>query len=184
MKSKFSLLALTLFCSLNTTLSLQAAPAELISNSTFSSGLEGWQPQKLESTEASFEIKDIEGGKHALCITVPQPGAKRYFVQLLHPLDVQLSSGKSYTLSFRVRSKPGASIVVILRGQNAPKGEIWREDPIALTEEWKTYSYTFTPPQDGAATTLLISGLASVAGEYWFTHVSLQEGTGTPIPTP
>ncbi len=184
MKTKSYLLALALLYSLNTISGLRAAPAELIANPSFDNGMEGWQPEKLEGTEATFEVKEIEGGKHALCITVPQAGAKRYFVQLLHPLNIPLTGGKSYTLSFRARSKPGTPILVIIRGQTTSSGEIWRENQVALTEDWQSYSYTFTPPKDDLATTFLFSGLAAAAGEYAFTDVSLQEAIGPVKPTP
>jgi acetyl esterase/lipase len=165
---------------------LPAAQTELITNPAFESGLDTWQPQNLQGTKASFEIKPIENGKHAICITVPQAGEKRYYVQILHPIYSLLSASKSYTLSFRARSKPGAPIVVFVRASKTPPGEMWRQDPIVLTEDWKDYSYTFTPGADSQANYLTISGLAAQAGEYWFTNVSLQESplTGDQRPKP
>jgi acetyl esterase/lipase len=159
---------------------------ELITNPGFDSGLEDWQPQKLQGTAATFEVKDIENAKHALCVTVPQAAEKRYYVQLLHGIYTQLYAGKSYSISFRAKAAPDASIVVVLSSSQTPPGEMLRQDDIALTSDWKDYSYTFTPASDSTATHLTISGLAAQAGEYWFTNVSLHEvaGTGTSTPPP
>jgi len=164
----------------------QAAQTELITNPGFESGLDTWQPQKLQGAQATFEVKQIENGKQALCVTVAQAAEKRYFVQILHPVYSLLSASKSYTLSFRARSKPGASIVVTMRASKTPPGEMLRQDSIELTEDWKDYSYSFTPAQDSPANYLTLSGLAAQAGEYWFTNVSLQEApfTGKPTPAP
>jgi acetyl esterase len=159
------------------------AQNELISNPSFESGLDGWQAQKLEGTQATFEVKEIENGRHALCVTVPQAAEKRYYIQLVHPIYSLLSANTSYTLSFRARSQPAAPIVVIMHtGGSAPQ-ELLRADPVDLTADWKDYTYTITPQQNSEANYLTISGLAAQPGEYWFTDVSLQAGTGTGNPT-
>ena len=102
---------------------------------------------------------------------------KRYYVQLLHGVYSTLITGKTYTVSFRAKSKPGTSIVVVVASSAKAPGEMLRQDNITLGEEWKDYSYTFTPVSDSDASRVLISGLAATVAEYWFTDVSLKEGT-------
>jgi acetyl esterase len=156
---------------------------ELITNSGFDAALDSWEPQKLQGAEASFEVVGIENGKHAIHITVPTAAEKRYYVQLLHGIYTPLRAGKKYTFSFRAKSKPGSSIVVFLNSSDKNVGEMLRQDNIALAEDWKDYSYSFTPQADSAISHLTISGFAAQAGEYWLTNVSLREGGNGTTPT-
>ncbi len=169
----YSMAAWALLC-LVTPLRLHAQD-ELIANPSFEHALDSWTPMSLEGAVAQFDVKDIDGGKKALCITVPAAAEKRYYVQLDQTLTASMSMGKTYTLSFRAKATPAAQIVITMGDKGPPGAELWRLDQIAITDSWQTYSFPVNVSQDAVQPILNISGLAAAAGQYWFTDISLKE---------
>lgn len=160
---------------------------ELLANGDFSNGTQNWQTQAMQDGKGSFDVKDGESGKKALCVTVTQAGTKRYFVQFMHPVYTVMGAGSTYTLSFRAKGNPANPIVVTLNSSTAQPPNMLKEDPVQLTTDWQTFSYPFTVGAESKATWLTVSGLAAATGEYWFSDFSLKEtannGT-TPAPAP
>ncbi len=91
----------------------------------------------MQNAAATFDVKDIENGKHALSVTVPTPAEKRFYVQILRLIDKPLSGGKSYTLSFRAKSTPDTQIVVFLNAAGTPPATLMKQDNIPLSSDWK-----------------------------------------------
>ena len=147
----------------------------LLVNGDFSRGMEGWKIDRAQNTVAEDKIEDLEGGKHAIHITVPKPAEKRFFVQLTEKGSFPIVDGKKYTLSFRARAKPAAQIVVVFSPAQGAWEALGRQDNIKLTEEWVDYSFTIAPPHGTPAARMSISGLSGQAAEYWFTDVSMKE---------
>lgn len=154
------------------------AQSEMITNPSFDDALNSWIPMNLQGATATFDVKQTDDGKHAVCITVPAVAEKRYYVQLDQSISAPMSASKTYLFSFRAKSNPATPIVITM-GQRKG-GEIWRQDQIALTDQWQDYTFQIIPTSDADSPFLNISGLAAVAGEYWFTNVSLKETAAAP----
>lgn len=151
------------------------AGSPLFTNGDFSAGMDGWNLLCMENTPAVAEVREIENGKHAVCVTVQAAGAKGYYVQLVRA-NVSLDAGKSYRLSFRARSKGDANITVNLWPRESSASEaLWQTNPIPVTGEWKEYHYDIDPHGTSGDLNLDFGGLAAQPGEYWFTDISLTE---------
>lgn len=147
----------------------------LFPNGDFSDGMKGWNLLCLEKTPAVAEVRAIENGKHAVCVTVPVAGAQGYYVQFVQR-NIVITGDKSYKLSFRARSKIAATITLNLwptEGSNPHA--LWRVDQVAVTDAWKDYSYDIDPKGESGNFNLDFGGLAKQAGEYWLTDIGLDE---------
>ena len=151
------------------------AGESLVTNGDFTNNMDGWSLNKMENTEATSTIEPAEKGKQAIHINVPQAGAKRYFVQLVHK-SVPLHADKTYHLHFRARSKPAGEIVVLAAYFHGKYEELWRQEKVTVKEEWADYSFDFKPKDSDDDAQIIFSGLAAQAGGYWFTDVTLTAG--------
>ncbi len=151
------------------------AGESLISNGDFTSGMDGWGLNKLEHTDAEATPETIENGKHAIHIKVPQPGAKRYYVQLVHG-GVHLHADKTYHLRFRAKCQPAGQIVLLAATNHTKFTEVWRQENVAVKTEWSDFTADFKSNVTDDGAVLLFSGLAAQAGDYWLTDISLEEG--------
>lgn len=135
----------------------------------------GWNLLCQEEAQAVAEVKDIEHGKRAVCVTVQTPGTEGYYVQLVQG-NIPISASATYKLTFRARSKPAANITLNLwPTHSANPSELWRVDQVALTDAWKEYSFEINPNNVSGNFNLDFGGLARQAGEYWLTDISLTQ---------
>jgi hypothetical protein len=150
------------------------AGTPLFPNGDFRDGMTGWNLLCQEEAQAVSEVKDIEKGKHAVCVTVQTPGTEGYYVQLVQG-NIPIAGSKTYKLTFRARSKPVAAISVNLWPSQAGSDAhaLWRVDQVALTDAWKEFSFEIHPNNVSGNFNLDFGGLARQAGEYWITDVSL-----------
>ncbi len=129
----------------------------------------------MEKTPAVAQIRNIENRKHAVCVTVMAPGAKRYDVQLVWK-SVPIVAEKTYQLSFRARSKADAFISVNLwPTNNSDSYALWSVDRIAVTSTWKQYTFSIDPYGASGEFNLDFGDMAKQTGEYWFSDISLTE---------
>jgi Carbohydrate binding domain len=152
------------------------AGAPLFSNGDFRDGMTGWNLLCQEEAKAVAEVKEIEHGKRAVCVTVQTPGSEGYYVQLVQG-NISIAGTKTYKLTFRARSKPDGHITVNLwpTTQSSDPQALWRVDQVALTDTWKEYSFDIHPNNVSGNFNLDFGGLAKQAGEYWFTDITLVE---------
>ncbi len=144
-------------------------------NGDFSNGMTGWTLFCMDKTPAVAQIKNIENGKHAVCVTVLAPGAKRYDVQLVWK-SIPIVDGKTYKLSFRARSNVNASISVNLWPTDGSDSyALWTVDQIVVTRTWKKYTFDIDPYGASGEFNLDFGCLAKQTGEYWFTDISLTD---------
>lgn len=148
------------------------ADEPLIPNGRFTSGMDGWSVTRLEKTVAESKLEAGENGQQAIHLKIPQAGAKRYFVQLVHK-DLQFHAGKTYHLHFRARCKPAGEIAVIAASNHDKYEELWRQEHIAITEQWADYTCDIKPKDSDDGAVLIFNGLAAQAGEFWFADVSM-----------
>ncbi len=135
----------------------------------------GWTLFCMDKTPAVAQIKNIENGKHAVCVTVLAPGAKRYDVQLVWK-SIPIVDGKTYKLSFRARSNVNASISVNLWPTDGSDSyALWTVDQIVVTRTWKKYTFDIDPYGASGEFNLDFGCLAKQTGEYWFTDISLTD---------
>ena len=146
----------------------------LVTNGDFSQEETGWRLDRMEGIQADDKVEPVEGGKHALHVTVPTEAEKRYYVQLMETKGFPMAADKTYTLSFRARSKPELETIVMVNGETGA-GEMGRQDHIQLSQDWKDYQFTIAPKHAADAARICISGLAAKAGEYWLTDISVKQ---------
>jgi len=151
------------------------AGTPLFPNGDFRDGMGSWYLLCQEHAQAAAEVKGIEQGKHAVCVTVQTPGAEGYYVQLVQG-NIPIAASATYKLTFRARSKPAGNITLNLwPAHSSDPNALWRVDQVALTDAWKEYSFEINPNDVSGNFNLDIGGLARQAGEYWFTDISLVE---------
>lgn len=168
---KISIPLLTLFLSWTTL----HAQDQLIQNGNFENDLKDWNLQTMGTAKASANVVSIEGDKHAVSVEVTEPGEKRYFVQLVQR-NVRMESGKTYLLTFRAKVKTPADVVVTVSSKEGDNfREMWRQEDLALTEEWKEFRFSVAAKDPSDNVYLILSGMAKQPDEYLFTDVSLTE---------
>ncbi|CAN5621457.1 hypothetical protein BH09VER1_BH09VER1_13730 [soil metagenome] len=151
------------------------AEDQLITNGTFENELQGWTLQTMGTAKATANAVSIDGDKHAAAVEVTEPGEKRYFVQLVQP-NVHLEEGKTYLFTFRAKAKTPADIVVTVSSKEGTAfREMWRQENLALTEEWKEFRFSVPAKDPSDNVYLILSGMAKQPDEYFFTDVSLTE---------
>lgn len=96
------------------------AAYELLGNNTFDYGVGlPWHMVVSDPAKASF---DISGGKYK--ITVNNPGANRWDVQLRHK-ELTLEKGRTYTVKFKIVSTKNCKIYTRIGDQGDPYNEYW-----------------------------------------------------------
>ncbi len=151
------------------------AEDQLILNGAFEDDLKDWTLQTMGTAKATANVVPIEGGKHAVSVEVTEPGEKRYFVQLVQR-NVHVESGKTYLLTFRAKAKTAADIVVTVSSKEGSNfREMWREEDLALSEEWKEFRFSVAAKDPSDNVYLILSGMAKQPDEYFFTDISLTE---------
>lgn len=158
---------------LSTSLAVFAAD-NLVQNGDFENGSGSWDLQCMGNAKASVKVIQ-EAGKHAAAVEVTEPGEKRYFVQLVQR-NLHLDGDKSYELTFRAKAKTPADVVVTVSAKEGSGfREMWRQENIALKEEWDEFRFTVTPKDPTDNVYLILSGMAKQPDEYFFTDVTLTE---------
>ncbi len=173
--NKFHLLRLSALLALALPASRAVADTQTPVSADFAGHNGQWQLNLMEGTQADASSETVEGGKKAIHITVPVAGAKRYFVQLVCK-GISLQADKTYRLHVRVRSKPDADLAVVAGSFHGKFEELWRQDHLASKDGWTEYNCDIKPGKTDSDAQISLSGLAGVAGDYWFADVSISEG--------
>jgi len=127
---------------------------QLVANSTFDSSL-GWSGNAANA---------VDGVNYANIDTAGNP----WDVNLSYGL--ALSAGETYTLSFRAKGTEGRNLTVGVGLNKAPWTSITED--LTLTEEWKTYTETFTLTT-GDPTSRVFFDMGDDLGEVFIDDVSL-----------
>ena len=87
-----------------------------------------------------------------------------------------MAADKTYTLSFRARSKPEMETVVVVNGEIRGRAKWDGRTTSSFHAGLGGNTSSRSPPSmRRSAAGVLISGLAAKAGEYWFTDISVKQ---------
>lgn len=81
---------------------------------------------------------------------------------------------KTYTVTFAARAESDRTIVIVASRDNAPYNG-YASQNIQLTDDWQTYSFTFSPNEDNLGNLRLGFQFYGQLGSYWFDEVSLTD---------
>lgn len=124
--------------------------------------------------QATFE-QVTEDDKPCLKVTNPSAQENDWSVQI--GIDVDLTNGEAYQLSFDVKGNPGTGITAGIQNSTdySGKGNFTTFD---ITEEWKSVSISATVTGDDA--NRITINLGKYVGTFYMTNVKLTDGTSTP----
>ncbi len=124
--------------------------------------------------QAKFE-QVTEDDKPCLKVTNPSAQENDWSVQI--GIDVNLTNGETYQLSFDVKGDPGTGITTGIQNSTdySGKGNFTTFD---ITEEWKSVSISATVTGDDADRITI--NLGKYVGTFYMTNVKLTNGTSTP----
>ncbi len=120
----------------------------LLLNSDFSRGTEGWTLEQHAPAKASMETSDPAGDTNAppgrvLSLTELKPTGPSWHLQF-HQTGLNLKDGQRYTLTFAARAGQERAIGVGSRLDQAPWSFTGLNTSAALSTAWRRYSYMFT----------------------------------------
>lgn len=122
-------------------LSLSANAANLISNSTFDSGSQGWNTYKESGGDCSLSV---ENGK--LAFTVVNSGTVNYSAQLYYDI-VPLHKNGVYRLKYNISSTIERNVEAMIQ-QNGGTYQAYTWKKLSLSSTPQTVDYTFTMEAD------------------------------------
>ncbi len=141
----------------------------LLDNGDFTRGLGGWNTWvDVDNAQARFTAD-----KGNLEVVIEKPGKQDWQIQLSSP--VTLTPGKTYTLSFRARSRRGTLPLRAGFNQNQEPWQSLKSLIFAVSNEWKEYSIQYTMDQDPDILTRIEFDLGAKRGTIYFEWIQLRE---------
>ncbi len=147
------------------------ADVNLIANGDFTNGFNSWGMDRLNGAAATTTIEQLPNGQGAVRIEVPAATEQPYYINL-YQRDLTLDPTKTYKLTFKAKSSVPVEIGLNAKVTAPPFKQLWKQD-VALTTEWRTYVYTFSPEEGTDVGSLTLGRLGRQAANYWFAAVSL-----------
>ncbi|WP_127491508.1 carbohydrate binding domain-containing protein [Paenibacillus glycanilyticus] len=149
----------------------------LISNGEFDNGTNGWWTYFDASASGTIAATTSAGlsGTNALKFDLSNGGDADWKAQLGQTVS-SLSSGTTYTLSFKGKADSARSITVSVSQEGSPYSTFLSQTA-SLTASGQTYSYTFTPNASGNVYVKFNVGGGSA--DVYLDQISLTSGSGT-----
>lgn len=136
-------------------------------------GLEGWNLQALEEAEASSNVVETgPDGKRALYAKVVKTGTEDWHVQWLRT-GLSFKKGEYLETGIWMRADPPREVRVGIGMNHAPWSSLDDYHTAYVSEEWKRFSFAFSPNRDEENGRLAISGLADAAGGMWIAEPTM-----------
>lgn len=130
-----------------------------------------WRLEQHEGAKAAIQT-DADG---AAKIQVSQLGKEPWHVQFGTDA-MELRAGQVYTLHFRAKAEPKATITVVASQARDPWQSLGFAAQPALTDQWQTFDYTFALGEGDKAARLVFGEMGKQTGAYWLADVSLRPG--------
>jgi hypothetical protein len=144
-------------------------------NGSFDEGIDNWE--FYTNGYGAFAVNQSSHSGHSGYILISDSSN----VTELFQKGIQLEPKTSYKLSFMARSNRGhGASVSVVQDKDPSISYGLTSAPLALTTEWKNYSFTFTtsgfdhPVTDGRFQ-FSLTPYAAYGDEYWFDDVSLEK---------
>ncbi|HEX2949414.1 MAG TPA: carbohydrate binding domain-containing protein [Armatimonadota bacterium] len=150
--------------------------ADLLVNTAFTDGTKNWYAEVQNPVKATMSEEDKVGpkGENALRVTVTDPGTN-WYCQIMQTGKV-ITKGQLYTITFQAKANPPRKFSIDVMMAHDPWRHLFDAGEIPLTNDWKTYTYTFTAPDDEPNGRLTFGSLGDKVGSVWLTNVSLRPG--------
>ena len=164
---------------------IQASTCALTNGNFDAATLDPWLLQATNGAQATLtaEANSRAAGNTAARINISQIGSIAWHVQLSQ-LNVALTPGTTYALSFWAKASSAHTAQVVLQQPDPPFIGVWTTD-VALTTNWQQFNLTIAYPWSAVTTTPALNFyLGQSTGAIWLDDVSLcPSGSATP-PTP
>ena len=156
--------------------------AELLKNSRFAAGSEGWSLENQAETKAELSVEDPTGATNApagrvLRVHPIQTDKTDWHLQL-HFTGLNLQEGQLYTLNFAARAEAARNVTVGARRDVDPWSFVGLDAPAALDTNWKRFSYSFRAKEVAANHTRISFMFGNSAVDFQLGDVSLRSGGG------
>lgn len=156
---------------------------ELLRNTDFSQGLQGWVLERHQGAEATATITDdippIPDPKSqtpkSICITVTKLGTQTWHVQFNQP-GIKVQAERPYTLSFWSKADKPCIISVSVGQAHEPWRSLGFITSVKLTTEWQKFRFSFNLAQSDENARVLFSNLGQHIGSYWLAGISFRPG--------
>ncbi len=180
--------SLVVACALMPFAQLAGAAENLIKNSSFEAGLEGYEAARVVALEHGKEAAYVKPvvdaaekfhGRQSLRIDNFTGDGVKLFVR-----EVALEAGKRYTFTVWMKaSQPGMNVFIDFRGQEDNKPHNGAGAMCALTTQWARYTFSLTVPQgyrhyytEFHLNTGHCGAVCPVAGSIWLDALQIAEG--------
>lgn len=146
--------------------------AQVLKNSSFGTGTDGWELSKQKSVAATLEAThDAPGGQPCAKVTVTTGDDTPWHIMLTQrPLKLQ--KGKDYRVAFRARASAKRQLPAEVCHSSPYRG--YGSARFEVDAEWRDCQFTFTAPEDDDQVRLSFQ-FGDTAGTTWISDVILHE---------
>lgn len=130
-------------------------------------GLDAWVLQTLEQAKGSKLPGD------PLQFTIDQTSNQSWHVQILYP-QIQVKQSEYYQVSMSLKADPPRTISITLQQDHSPWQPLDQSVEISLTNDWRDYTFSFSPNATDHQARLTLSGLANQTGTLWLANPSMK----------
>ena len=155
----------------------------MLVNSDFSNGTDGWVLEAPSPAEATMEVLDTgpQPGMKCVHAKLTKPGIHSWDFQV-HQIGLNLIEGKPYTIRFWARSDQPRPTSLDVRLDKDPWRMVGFSRQIKFGPEWKKFEFSFYASQVEPNHTRLSFDLLNATGEVWIAGVELCRGGGGGLP--
>ncbi len=148
---------------------------EMLVNRDFAAGTERWSLEAPAPAEGMMEVVDDPEQGRVLHAKLSALGTESWHFQI-HQTGHTLEDGRLYTVSFRAKADPPRTINLGARYDIADWRMVGLNEPVAVGDQWREFSYTFRAKEPLAEHTRLSFNAQNKLGELWLAGISLRPG--------
>ncbi len=155
----------------------------LLRNGDFAAGAGEWQLQAPAPAQATMTVAPGAGpnGQAALRCQMTQPGDQSWHFQT-HQVNLDLSEGRTYTVTFQARSDAPREMRVYAMLQEADWHNVGLMATVKLTTDWRRYRYQFVTSRVVPGKSRLSFSYLNQPGTFELAEVQLRPGAGIDLP--
>jgi len=143
---------------------------ELIANDKFADQGGSWELLQSKNATANLSVEQVDG-EPALCVQVEKTSDDPVDIRA-QKLFGEISAGKNYRVSFKIKSQEGDEIVPYIYPKSEGARVLWRTQ-VKTDGDWKEYTFDFKGKDSANDCVLGFSHLGNVTNKYWFKDVTL-----------
>lgn len=154
---------------------------ELLRNTGFASGLEGWDLERHEGADMKAAVvadsppASSAAALRAVKLEVAKPGRESWHLQF-NQAGVRLQAGKAYTLSFWAKANATRTIAVAVSQAHESWLNLGLSANPKLGAEWQELRFVFNATQNDDRARVNFTSLGGEGAAVWLAGVSLRPG--------